>query len=357
MVINEYGLTMRVQGLKEFGALRFGLWAMEVFFFEPQTYERLYNCSFYDYTTIPLAQRQHVGCGLFIIVFYAACFALYLPCLAAMLGSELRKRSSYQLMIFLGFNHAVGLQCSGLITGIYGVIGAEYCMYPVAMYFIGILGLCGWFGSTMTTLVLGINRCCELHSAYAAQKLFGGCKTFVWLLAIMIYSYLFPTLFNMPPLYDGVKMSWFYNPHSSYFPDDKHVYKNMYHVTHNCIIFFAYIAVYVTFFALYLRRVKMASGKLDDKSTYIQVISIGFIHFATSVLYLVQQFVSVDFAVSMAASAAYLMSQGIPPFIYLKFNRTIRNTLKRLVAERASLVSHSSTTKLHSGSMMTDHLH
>jgi hypothetical protein len=37
---------------------------MDIYFFQPERYERMYNCNMYNVDQIPLEQRQHVGLGL-----------------------------------------------------------------------------------------------------------------------------------------------------------------------------------------------------------------------------------------------------------------------------------------------------
>jgi hypothetical protein len=37
---------------------------MDIYFFQPERYERMYNCNLYSVDQIPLEQRQHVGLGL-----------------------------------------------------------------------------------------------------------------------------------------------------------------------------------------------------------------------------------------------------------------------------------------------------
>lgn len=38
---------------------------MEVYFFKPDEYERLYNCSSYNIDQIPLEKRRHEWLGIF----------------------------------------------------------------------------------------------------------------------------------------------------------------------------------------------------------------------------------------------------------------------------------------------------
>jgi hypothetical protein len=75
---------------------------MEILLFEPAKFNRLYNCSFYDYNSIPLEQRQHRFLGWVIIVSYVVFFVCYSFCLYAMVAAEHFKKASYRLMFLLG---------------------------------------------------------------------------------------------------------------------------------------------------------------------------------------------------------------------------------------------------------------
>lgn len=44
---------------------------MDVYWFHPDEYERLYNCSAYDVQDVPLEQRQHVLIGYIFLLFFA----------------------------------------------------------------------------------------------------------------------------------------------------------------------------------------------------------------------------------------------------------------------------------------------
>ncbi|KAI6177869.1 hypothetical protein M3Y97_00954100 [Aphelenchoides bicaudatus] len=115
---------------------------MEVFFFEPQTYQRLYNCSFYDVNSIPIEKRQNLVLGSIVLLCYFVFFSLYSLVVYAMLRSQYRNQETYRLMIFLGIIHCLGLQTCGLATGIFAIKGYVFCSNPYIIYFFGQLGLC-----------------------------------------------------------------------------------------------------------------------------------------------------------------------------------------------------------------------
>ncbi|CAD5227246.1 unnamed protein product [Bursaphelenchus xylophilus] len=305
---------------------------MEVYLFEPEKYNLLYNCSFYDWNIIPREERRHRFLAVILLFFYFATISLYVPCLAAMMSSENRRRSSYQLMFLLGCMHICGLQTCGLMTGIHGYYGHVFCDFPREMYFFGSMGVSMWCASTMTSLFLGINRCVELLSVYWADVLFGGyCKLF-WIITPIAYFFMF-FFFTPSAFFNGQMMTWFFNPHYGYYEDVDLRYESFFHSVNNLFVIVAHSGVYVLFFFIYIRRTRMAQTekKLRDNSTYIQILLLGLIHLIAAISYVVIQYLPVNFYSTLVASAAYLGSHGMPPLIYICCNKTIRMWIQRKI--------------------------
>ncbi|CAD5210534.1 unnamed protein product [Bursaphelenchus okinawaensis] len=303
---------------------------MEVYLFEREKYHLLYNCTFYDWNTVPLERRRHRFLGASVIAFYVATMVLYIPCLMAMMHSENRKRASYQLMFLLGVMHLFGIQTCGLFTGIHAYFGHVYCDYPNLMYFFGSLGVSMWASSTLTSFYLGINRCAELTSGWWADVLFGGyCKVFWISTPIMYFFYFF--FFTPSAFFNGEMMSWFFNPHYGYFEDTTHKYQSTLHSMNNLGVVIAHSGVYAYFFFVYFKRTRMTKslGNIRDKSTYIQILIIGAIHFIAAVSYVIIQYLPPNFYYTLVASSAYLASHGTPPVIYIWCNKTIRRYILR----------------------------
>uniref|UniRef100_A0A914I0P2 Uncharacterized protein n=1 Tax=Globodera rostochiensis TaxID=31243 RepID=A0A914I0P2_GLORO len=56
---------------------------MELLFFNPDEYERLYNCSVYTIDQVPLSKRQHIPLGVIFLSIGIICEVLYVPCMIA----------------------------------------------------------------------------------------------------------------------------------------------------------------------------------------------------------------------------------------------------------------------------------
>ncbi|KAI6171204.1 Protein CBR-SRT-29 [Aphelenchoides bicaudatus] len=306
---------------------------MEVFLFEPQTYQRLYNCSFYDVDSIPVERRRNPFLGtLYSLVIYA------------MLRSQFRNQETYRLMIFLGIIHCLGLQACGLATGFFAIQGYVFCSSPTIIYFAGQLALATWCASAMTSLLLGFNRCCELYGGGLGQRIFGGYRFWIWISIPLIYLvYIF--VFTPPVTFSSIQMTWLFDPHVDYYPDFGKTYYNRVHSLNNIILCSTESFLYATLIGLYWRATKSSSNEIKnafkrEKMIYIQVICVGVIHFTASSIYVFIQFVHTNVVITMAASTFYLLSQGFPSVIYLCVNRTVRNlVISRLGLRRRQLAT------------------
>ncbi|KAI6237927.1 hypothetical protein M3Y95_00316300 [Aphelenchoides besseyi] len=308
---------------------------METLLFNSEKYERLYNCSFYDVNSLPIENRRHRFWGLFFLFLYSVCFFLYIVCMIAMLTMEQRKQASYQIMILLGVIHCIGLQTSGLFAGIWTFQGTVFCSSGSSTinYVVGCLAVSSWCASTMTSQILGLNRCFVLFNRNVADLVFGGWRLIFWLSLPLLYmTYMFG--FTVPPVFTSILMSYLYDPHFYYFTDQTATYKNVSHIVNNLFVCLTESGIYGTLIVLYIRATRSESTEIRtavirDKRIYIQVLLVGFIHFIASLTYVLIQFFpafQTEYVIVMA-STFYLLSQGTPPLIYIFVNRTLRNQI------------------------------
>ncbi|KAI6224452.1 Serpentine Receptor, class T [Aphelenchoides fujianensis] len=252
---------------------------------------------------------------------------------------ERRNTASYRLMILLGCFHLIGLQLGGLETGVLAYQGAVFCTYPTFIYITGCFAMGSWCASALTSLILGINRCCELGGANLAHWTFGEWRIWLWITTPIVYL-LYLATFTPPPIFNGVMMAWFFNPHFAYFDDfDGIVYHSRWHSINNIGICCTESLIYTLLIALYLRAMRSVSSEVRNASRrerkiYVQVLCVGFIHFTASSAYVVMQWIKVRFWTTLMASTMYFLSQGFPPVIYLIVNRTLRNALLRKLGLR-----------------------
>uniref|UniRef100_A0A915LP17 Battenin n=1 Tax=Meloidogyne javanica TaxID=6303 RepID=A0A915LP17_MELJA len=144
---------------------------MDVYFFKPDEYERLYNCSSYSIDQIPLEKRKHEWLGIFFFSMSAIYEILYIPCMFS-IWKRMRNSHCYKIMFCIGVIDMLTLLCNGLLTGYLGYYGYVFCSSPKLIYFFGAYGLGCWCAESTMETVLAINRCAELWSDELAHKWF-----------------------------------------------------------------------------------------------------------------------------------------------------------------------------------------
>lgn len=191
--------------------------------FEPETFSRLYNCSSYNVSDVPLAQRQNPPMGIAYLAAFALTELLYLPCLVV-IARRARSDSCYKLMLFIGLTDVCNLCIVGLYTGLGALYGWVFCSAPGWNYAIGVISTVTWIATSMGTVALAVNRVLSLGVARRYyDALFAGKRTSLWLCVILLYAILLHGLFNIPMFYNGPTSSWQYDPHVGYLdtdPDD-----------------------------------------------------------------------------------------------------------------------------------------
>ncbi|KAI6230294.1 hypothetical protein M3Y99_01075900 [Aphelenchoides fujianensis] len=251
---------------------------MDLLLFDQQQYELLYNCSFYSIEAIPLERRQHRVFGALLIVAYAICTGTYVACLYAVPDETAHSSAC------------------GLVTGILAIKGAVFCSHPTLIYVVGGVALVG--------------------ERLVGAAAFGGWRIAFWLALPIGYFFLL-FVFTPPPLFSGVWLAWFFNPHAAYFDDfEARRYSSAAHSANNLVVCSCESVIYGFLLAGYVRATRRSSGDGQraafrrEKRIYIQVIAIGVIHFVASASYLVMQFVPMTFGGSLTASFFYFLSRA-----------------------------------------------
>ncbi|KAI3408128.1 hypothetical protein GPALN_011979 [Globodera pallida] len=237
---------------------------MELFFFRHAEYERLYNCTGLDIDSIPLERRQFVPESIAVCVLCAIYYVLYVPCMYS-LWKHMRDNSCYKLLFYIGIVDLAILWILGFFSGWANLRGAGFCSFPTLMYF-----------------VLAFNRCLDLVCPRFSHILFSGHRTSLWLTGCSLYA-MFWALFMKPVLYSSIYFGWFFYPFIGYRTGD------------------------------------------DQHEIFAQVFLVSLINTFAGFLYVYIQNneVNQQWLITLV-EFAWLHIHGLPPVIYLAFNKTIR---------------------------------
>ncbi|KAI1704981.1 serpentine type 7TM GPCR chemoreceptor srt domain-containing protein [Ditylenchus destructor] len=162
---------------------------MEMYFFKPQEWDRLYvnGCRHYDIDLHPLEERKHVFIGwsfIFQFVFY---YILYIPCIFAIWKHM--KQSCYKFMFVIGITDCLCLIGNAFFTGYFSITGQVFCSNPHLHYWVGLLSLGLWIVETCTDILLALNRCVEATSPRLADILFKGKRTWLWFMLTISFVF------------------------------------------------------------------------------------------------------------------------------------------------------------------------
>ncbi|KAI6212402.1 hypothetical protein M3Y94_00019100 [Aphelenchoides besseyi] len=322
---------------------------MEVLLFEPEYFNRHYNCNFYSVDSVPLEARQHKIAGFLFLIGYVIFTPIYSLCVWAMCAQANRQMVTYRIMIMLGIIHIIGLQETGLINGILAINGIGYCQSPIFIYITSLLASGTWTSSSVLSIILGLNRCTMLFNRSIHDRLFDGYRVIPWLLGPALYG-LWIVIFTPGIIYSPIYVAFFFNPYQGYFDDPTDFYHSTPNRIHNFAICIFESLVYIVLIGLYKRssRDTTAENRLKgryDRQIYIQVLLVGLTSIIASGIYFVLLTFPMPISFSLVGTAFFHLSQGMPAIVYLCFNKTIRTTLsKRLrIASTVSITGKSTT--------------
>uniref|UniRef100_A0A183BKS8 Serpentine receptor class gamma n=1 Tax=Globodera pallida TaxID=36090 RepID=A0A183BKS8_GLOPA len=206
-----------------------------------------------------------------------------------------------------------------------------------------------WCCETVMEMTLAFNRCVELSSARWTRLLFHGKRIYLWMLFPTFYGLYF-FWFTQTLTYSGIFFSWFFNPHIGYIDDFDKTYHNDFHTYHNYIVITVLTGTYAAFgFILYMksRQVHISStsvssheqsSKRAQNLIFFQVILISLINAVAASIYVYMQFVRISEFLIVIGQLTWVLAHGIPPIIYLVFNKTVRRDVYSMMMKPLSKI-------------------
>uniref|UniRef100_A0A914I4W8 Odorant receptor n=1 Tax=Globodera rostochiensis TaxID=31243 RepID=A0A914I4W8_GLORO len=306
---------------------------MELFLFRHAEYERLYNCTGLEVNSIALERRRFVPESIAVCVLCAIYYVLYVPCIYS-IWKNMRDNSCYKLLFYISIIDLCAMWIPGFYCGWANLRGAVFCSYPTLMYFVGVTALTFWIAETSADLMLAFNRCLELVSPRFSHILFSGHRTSLWIAGCSLYSLYWP-LFMTPSVYSSIYFSWFFYPFADYLTGDEphEEYEPWLHKVHNAVVSTLSPFIYLIFAAKLfydVRKTRRQFGVVIAEMgavqirIFSQVFLICLVNNLSCFFYVYIQNNEVNQWMITLAEFAWLHIHGLPPVIYLTFNKTIR---------------------------------
>ncbi|EGT49190.1 hypothetical protein CAEBREN_30593 [Caenorhabditis brenneri] len=280
--------------------------------------------------------------GIFGIIIEIA----YIPILLVMLEKERFKMSCFKIMSLLAIVDILSIVLSCIVTGWLAYKGAVYCTYPDFTYIAGCSAKSLWCCSCFIAMTLVTNRLIDLVFPKLSNILFHGSRTyFVLLLPVLYFVYFF--FFNAPTIFSSRYHSWYFDP--MIFEGRSLEYENVPILFNNFFVVFATCFLYLMFSCVLGAKMKQVSTgsesrkivseqilvteaypySLDSIQIFFQSAMICAVNLMASMIYVIMNYIDVPFWLILLGQFNWQLGNTAPVFIYLIFNRTIRNGVLR----------------------------
>ncbi|KAK0412432.1 hypothetical protein QR680_006207 [Steinernema hermaphroditum] len=303
------------------------------YFFQYDDFQSIYNCSSHKYayaTAIP-----NIPLGIVYIIAGTIYELLYFPCLFVMIfSSDLRNMTCYRIMIYLGIVDILVVPLNATLSGIFSIMGTNYCTAPVVNFFAGAAATALWAGACNLCILLAFNRCLDAWKPQWQQMLFEGRRVFFWLTITSCYIFYIFT-FTTPHVYNAQMGAWFFDPFVNHIEPPISSFINRSHFVNNIsvisLLSVLYILICASFY--YNKRLYGVSTKMNkvQRLIFLQAAWISVLNFSAAAIYVSMQWIDVSFTVIVIGQMTWQAGHGGAAIIYLIWNRTIHSRVVALL--------------------------
>ncbi|KAI1705932.1 serpentine type 7TM GPCR chemoreceptor srt domain-containing protein [Ditylenchus destructor] len=304
---------------------------MNYYFFDHETYDRLYNCSMLTEAQWETKKRPnwigavHLSLGTIYQV-------LYLIFLMAMWQKQYWSHSCYKLMFVLGLNDLCATVIGGTFCGIFSLRGDIFCTNQKLVYLVGCCQASFWSAACITGLILLINRTLDLADDRMANKLFGGAKTYIWFL-FPAGSFFYMWFYTTPFLFSAIVDASFLNPYLGV-PEikiDMAEYDNFYCLIHNYAVAAIYPFMYLIMMVLLWKKSRGGVVTSKQKQIILQSIIVSLLLAITAVTYMVMQYIPTPVYMPIIVHFLWQGSHGASVFTYVFVNKSMKKEATKIV--------------------------
>ncbi|GMR45346.1 hypothetical protein PMAYCL1PPCAC_15541, partial [Pristionchus mayeri] len=251
------------------------------------------------------------------------CEILYVPCLYALYKE--RHHACYKIMLWLAAIDVIAISCNSIGFGYILMAGLVFCSSPWFVWIVGCVGLGMWCGACIGCLLLVTYRIFELMNM---------CHRFeahTHLLIVFATCYALYFAFLTPPiLSNSAVIAMFYDPFIGDIPTE--VYVNWPHTVNNLLIVMTSASLYICLVVLLVTKQVSASSQrtyyVVRRIIFVQASLICVFNVAASLEYIYMNFFPTPQLLIELGHISWQISHGVPPFIYLTLNKTVRGHCK-----------------------------
>ncbi|EGT44151.1 hypothetical protein CAEBREN_08633 [Caenorhabditis brenneri] len=267
--------------------------------------------------------------GAYFLVTGVIFVTLYILCFIAIL--RLKGRApAFQLMLILSIFDIQALLVNSIATGIFNIFGVSYCQFPLFIFIIGAIGGGSWMGGCLASVLLAIERCAEVNPNFSLEFLFRK-RIFPVVMTLVIVYGIYSTGFVKPVLFTVKYSCWFFDPQIG---KDPNLYNSLPDTINNIAVAISSTTLY--FYLCYHLLFKYGySTSMWLYKTKRQIILQGVIlcmfHAIDAALYEYMKFFYSSPVLILLSQFMWQWSSGCMCIAYLTLNRTIRNSVMRMV--------------------------
>ncbi|EGT56434.1 hypothetical protein CAEBREN_23967 [Caenorhabditis brenneri] len=267
--------------------------------------------------------------GAYFLITGVIFVTLYILCLIAIL--RLKGRApAFQLMLILSIFDIQALLVNSIATGIFNILGISYCQFPLFIFIIGAIGGGSWMSGCLASVLLAIERCAEVNPNFSLEFLFRK-RVFPVVMVLVIVYGIYSTGFVKPVLFTVEYSCWFFDPQIG---NDPNLYNSLPDTINNIAVAISSTTLY--FYLCYHLLFKYGySTSMWLYKTKRQIILQGVIlcmfHAIDAALYEYMKFFYSSPVLILLSQFMWQWSSGCMCIAYLTLNRTIRNSVMRMV--------------------------
>ncbi|CAI5453470.1 unnamed protein product [Caenorhabditis angaria] len=285
-----------------------------------------YNCASKNVETWLEDGLRRPELGYSLIIFGIFIEILYIPSLIAILKRNLYEFSCYKFMFFLGVIDMTATIICSIISGYLFIEGAVFCSHPNLIYISGAIALGLWLSCASLTLFLVINRILDILYPDVSQILFNGNKTYCWLAISFTYGFI-ATWFSPPICFNSKIMAWINNPLIFRENDIVEGYFNWMQTINNIVFVFLVIILYSIYCTVVWKR-QMGFQMSAGMQIFMQATVICSFSSCSALIYVVMMFIEPHPIIVLFGELFWSIMHGSPAFIYLIFNRSVKNEIR-----------------------------